>query len=174
MAPKVEVRGVVYLMLREVFPNLGEVVDPKLGKLFEEVEADGWYGAELYVQARGFLAEHMSPVVSALVGTRLIDLFKEQLRDLNIDSIQELAERGNEVCGENVRGADAGKWTVEEYRAGRAVLSYEGSFAGPGLCVGIMNRVLELAGAYGVRVTVVEDRAQGGAVDRYLLEWMEP
>ena len=72
------------------------------------------------------------------------------------------------------RGADAGKWTLEEYRGGRAVVSYDGIFAGPDLCVGIMNRALELVGAYGVRVKVVENRAQGGAVDRYLLEWMEP
>jgi hypothetical protein len=173
MAPKVEVRGVVYQMLREVFPNLGEVVDPELGKLFGEVEAGGWYGAELYIQARSFLKEHMSPAVSALVGTRLIDLFKERLRDLNIDSPRDLAERGNEIYGEYVRGEEAGEWTLEEYRRGRAVVSYDGSFAGPGLCVGIMDRALEMAGGYGVRVKVLEDRAHGGAVDRYLLEWME-
>jgi hypothetical protein len=53
-------------------------------------------------------------------------------------------------------------------------VSYDGVFAGPDLYVGIMNRVLELVGAYGVRVKVVENRARGGAVDRYLPGWMEP
>lgn len=53
-------------------------------------------------------------------------------------------------------------------------MSYDGILAGPDLCVGIMNRALELVGAYGVRVKVVENRAQGGAVDRYLPGWMEP
>jgi hypothetical protein len=174
MAPEVEVRGVVYLMLREVFPHLGEMFDPELGALFEEVEAEGWYGAELYVRARGFLKEHMSPAVSALVGTRLIDLFQERLHDLEVDTPRDLAERINEVYAEYVRGPGAGEWTLEEYRGGRAVLSYDGDFAGPALCIGIMNRALELTGACDVRIGVIEERAQGAAVDRYLLEWMEP
>ncbi|MGD8717800.1 MAG: hypothetical protein PVH29_03160 [Candidatus Zixiibacteriota bacterium] len=158
-------------MVKGVFPHLGDVVDPELAKLFREVKADGWYSADLYLRAREYLIKHMSPTVNALVGTRLIDLFESQLRELGINTPRNFMEKVNDVYREFVRG-EGGGWTLEEYREGRSILRYDGDFAQPDICVGIVRRALESTGAYNIRVEMIDTRSGEGGADRYLMEWI--
>jgi uncharacterized protein (TIGR02265 family) len=169
-----EVRGIFFRALKEVFPHIGEIVGEDLGKYFEDIDAEGWYDAAPYLAAVMYLRERISQQVMVLIGNQLVETIKGQIRDLEATSPRELAERLPELYRLYVRGEGAGDWRVEEFAPGRAIIKETGITGNVDFSVGIIKSSLETVGAYNVRVAVIDDRAQGADANRFLAEWMEP
>ena len=172
MASKLEVRGVFYRMLKEVFPHIEEIVGEGIGKHFEGIDPDAWYDAGPYLVAVDYLRERISPQVMVLIGNRLVEVIEAEIRDFDIGSPREVAEKLPEIYRGFVRGEGAGDWHTEEYAPGRAVIVETGVTGNVSFAAGVLKSSVEAVGAYNVRVTVLDERAKGAAANRYLLEWM--
>jgi len=174
MPPHTEVRGVFYKMIADIFPHIGEIVGPELGKHFEDVDATAWYDAGPYLETRAFLAARISPDVMSLLGEQLVEIIREGVVKAGVREPLELGRRLPEVYGGLVRGEGAGTWEMEEGTAGRAIIRESGITSNVDFGAGILKGGLEGVGAYNIRVTVLDNRADGAPSNRYLVEWMEP
>jgi hypothetical protein len=169
-----EVRGIFYRALKQVFPHIGEIVGEGLGKHFQDVDGAGWYDAAPYLATVEYLRDRISPQVMVLIGNQLVETIREYMQDFDVASPAELAEKLPELYRNFVRGEGAGDWRLQEFTAGRAVIRETGITSNVDISVGVIKSALEAAGAYNVRVAVIDDRAQGGDANRYLAEWLEP
>ena len=172
---EIEVRGVFYQTLKNVFPHISEIVTPELGKHFEsEIDPAGWYKGEPYLATLEYLRDRISPQVMVLIGNQLVETIRDYMRDFDVASPAELAEKLPELYHNFVRGDGAGDWRLKEFTAGRAVIRETGITSNVDISVGVIKSALEAAGAYNVRVAVIDDRAQGSDASCYLAEWLEP
>jgi len=169
-----EVRGIFYRALKQVFPHIGEIVGEGLGKYFEDIDGAGWYEAAPYLATVEYLRDRISPQVMVLIGNQLVETIREYMPDFDVDSPAELAEKLPELYRNFVRGEGTGDWHVEEFAAGRAVIRETGITGSVDFSVGVIKSSLEAVGAYNVRVAVIDDRAEGADANRYLAEWLEP
>ena len=169
-----EIRGVYYLLLKKTFPLIADIVGPELGRYFEDIDADGWYDAGPYLETVKYLKEHISPEVMELVGSELAAMVEDKIRALGINTPQDLATKVAEIFGTMVRGEDAGSWEISNYQTSRCILTETGPTRDTSFVAGIVRGGLGAVGAYNIRITVLEDRANGAAANKYLIEWMEP
>lgn len=171
---RLEVRGRSYQMIKDIFPHISEIVGPQLGKYFEGVELDRWYDAGPYLEVIKYLRERVSPQVVQLIGNRFVELFKQRFLTRGITSIQELLCQVAALYADSVRGEGAGGWHLEEFKTSRAIVKENGIFEDANFALGVLKSAIESFGAYNVRVTVLDDRAEGAPFNRYLVEWAEP
>jgi len=171
----IECRGVYYQAIKAVFPHIGGILPPELGRYFEdEIDPEAWYDARPYLESIQYLIDYISPEVMVLLGSYLIEISKDNFKEFGVDSSRKLAEILPEMYRNNVRGREAGEWVLEEYRPGRAILRETAVIANVNFVKGVLKGGLEALGCYNIRVNVLDDRAEGAAANRYLLEWMEP
>jgi len=171
---KTEVRGVVIALVQEVFPHIGGLLPAEHQKVFEGIDPDGWYDAGAYRAAVDYLSRHVSGDVVALIGARVAESFVRRLRARGITTLERLAAELPATYAELVRGPEAGEWFVEEIQPGRAVVRERGLAENEEIATGIIKASLEYLGAYNIRITVFERRAEGAPYNRYLVEWLDP
>jgi hypothetical protein len=171
----IECRGVYYRAIKEVFPNITEILTPELAAHFAGViDPDAWYDARPYLETIQYMMEHISPGVMSLLGGHLAEIAKDNFRAFGVGSTRELAEVLPTIYHNNVRGEEAGEWIVEEYKPGRAILKETAITANLDFVSGVLRGGLEALGARNIRVSVLEDRTKGAEANRYLVEWIEP
>lgn len=169
-----EVRGIFFQVLKQVFPHIGDIVGEGLEEYFEDIDGEAWYDAAPYQAAVKYLRDRISPQVMVLIGNQLVETIGQQMRASDVNSPRELAERLPELYGDFVRGEGAGDWHVEEFAPGRAIIEETGITANVDFSVGVIKSSFEGVGAVNVRVAVIDDRAKGADANRYLAEWLEP
>jgi hypothetical protein len=174
MSAEMEVRGIFFQVLKQVFPHISEIVGEDLAKYFQDIDGEAWYDADPYLAAVKYLRDRISPQVMVLIGNQLVETIREQVRDSDVTSPRELAEKLPELYGNFVRGKGAGDWHVEEFAPGRAIIEETGVTGNVDFSVGVIKSSFEAVGAYNVRVAVIDDRTKGADANRYLAEWMEP
>jgi len=166
---RLEVRGVSYRMIKEIFPHIGDIVGPELGRYFEDVEIDRWYDAGPYLATISFLRERISPQVIQLIGDRFVELFKRRFSERGITSAEGLLRQVSALYAESVRGEGAGGWYLDEYLPGRAIVREDGIFVDVNFAIGVLKSALAALGAYNVRVALLDDRSRGARFSRYLV-----
>jgi len=171
----VEIKGVFYQALKNVFPNVVDVLDPELGKHFEgDTDPDAWYPAEPYAKAVEYLVAHISPEAITFLGNEFVEIMKERFGVLGISTTADVAEKSPRLYHEFIKAPEREGWELEEYRPGRLVIRETSFLPYVDFISGVIKRALEAAGALNVRVAVLSDRARGDEVNRYLAEWLEP
>jgi len=169
-----EIKGVFYQALKNVFPNVVNIVDPALGKHFEgDIDADAWYDAEPYAKAVAYLVGHISPEAAAFLGNEFVEIMKERLDVLGVRTIEDFAGKAPRLYHEIIRGGEGEGWEIEEFRPGRIVIRETGFLPYVDFISGVIKRALEALGGLNVRVAVLDDRAKGAEANRYLAEWLE-
>jgi hypothetical protein len=170
----IEVRGIFYQAIKNVFPHIAEIVPPELGKHFEkEIDPGGWYNAEPYVATVEYLLEHISPQVMVLLGNELTEVGKREMLDMGITSTEEFAQKLNGLYPQFVRGAGTGAWVVEEYRPGRMVIKETGIVRNISFILGVLKSLFSAFEAVNIRITVLDEREKGAEFNRFLIEWIE-
>lgn len=169
-----EIKGVFYQALKNVFPDVVTVVDPELGKHFEgDIDADGWYDAEPYVKAVEYLVRHISPEAVAFLGNEFVEILSEKFEAMGVRTIRDFADKAPRLYHEFIRGPEGEGWEIEDFRPGRIVIKETGFLPYVDFISGVIKRALEALGGLNVRVAVLDDRAKGDEVNRYLAEWLD-
>ncbi len=169
-----EIKGVFFQAIKNVFPNVVDMLDPALGKHFEgDIDADGWYDAGPYVKTVEFLFGHVSPEAMTFLGNEFVEIMTGQLDSLGVRTIEDFAGKVSALYPELIRGREGEGWEVEEFRPGRIVIKETGFLPYVDFISGVIKRTLEALGGMSVRVTVLDDRAKGAEANRYVAEWLE-
>ena len=169
-----EVKGVFYQALKNVFPNVVNIVDPALGKYFEgDIDGDAWYDAEPYVRAVEYLVGHISPEAMTFLGNEFVEILRERFEAIGVRTIGDFAAKAPRLYHEFIRGREGEGWEVEEFRPGRIVIKETGFLPYVDFISGVIKRTVEALGGLNVRVTVLDDRAKGAEANRYVAEWIE-
>jgi hypothetical protein len=169
-----EIKGVFYQALKNVFPDVITVVDPGLGRHFEgDIDADAWYDAEPYVKTVEYLVGHISAEAVAFLGNEFVEIMRERFDALGVRTIEDFAGKAPRLYHALIRGTEGEGWEIEDFRPGRIVVKETGFLPYVDFISGVIKRTLEALGALNVRVAVLNDRAEGAEVNRYLAEWLE-
>lgn len=170
----IEIRGIYYKAVKNVFPGVAAIIGAELGKRFDDIDAVGWYDGTAYFETVKYLRDHISPQSMVLIGNEIIAEFRKLLPLLETAGPRVLAQNVPEFYANLVRGPGAGAWRVESYEPGRAILAENGATTSPALALGMIRAILESCGAYNVRAEVLNERAAGASENRYLFEWIHP
>jgi hypothetical protein len=173
-AMNVEIRGLYFKAVKTVFPGIAAIVGPERGERFENIDQAGWYDGAVYFETVKYLGAHISPQAMALIGNQIVEEFFKLLPEAASYGPKQIMSKVPEVYRELIRGPGTGAWWVESYETGRAVLAENGAAPSRTVSLGILRGVLEARGAYNVRSEVLNERAVGSAVNRYLIEWIHP
>jgi hypothetical protein len=169
-----EIKGVFYQALKNVFPDVVGVVEPELGKHFErDIDPDAWYDAEPYAKTLAYLVARISPEAAAFLGNEFVELMTERFGEMKIGSVDDFVARVSALYHEYIRGGEGEGWEVEEFRPGRMVIKETGFLPFVDFIAGVIKRAVEALGGLNVRVTVLEDRARSAEARRYLAEWLD-
>jgi len=168
-----EIRGFFYQALKDTFPGIGELIGPALAERLANIDLYEWYDIGPYLKAREFLTTYVSPEVLRLIGNRLIELYKDELKAKCFTTGAALAAALPDLYREWVRGDDAGEWLVTVQAPGCAVIKYTGEMASVHITAGVFKGALEAVGAYNIRVTILDTRADGGPYNTWVVEWIE-
>lgn len=170
-----EVRGLFYQAIKNLLPEVGRILDPELLKHFEgEIDVDGWYDGAPCVEAFNFLTAHVSPGTMEVMGNEFIEIARDYIAKSGIRTPGDFIGQVTAKYETLARGEDVGGWYVEDSRPGRAVIRETGFLPNVDFIAGVIKRVMAVLGALNVRVTVLDDAAQGAEANRYLVEWIEP
>jgi hypothetical protein len=170
----IEIKGVFYQALKNVFPDVVTVVDPGLGKHFEgDIDVDAWYDAEPYVKAVEYLVAHISPEAVTFLGNEFVEIMRERFEAMGVRTIGDFADKAPRLYHEFIRGPEGEGWEIEDFRPGRIVIKETGFLPYVDFISGVIKRALEALGGLNVRVAVLDDRAKGAEANRYLAEWLE-
>jgi len=170
----IEIRGIYYKAVKNVFPGIAAIVGPELGKCFDDIDGAGWYDGKAYFEAVKYLRDHISPPSMVLVGNEIVEELKKLIPELTTARPRALALKVPEFYANLARGPDAGAWLVESYEPGKAILAENGATTSPVLALGMIRAILESCGAYNVRAEILNERSAGSALNRYLFEWIHP
>ncbi len=174
MDAPLEIRGLYYRLIKDVFPQIGEIVGPELGRFYDDIDVDAWYDGEPFFATLRYLKEFISPQVMVLIGGQFMEMFQGYLKERGITTTRALAAATPGLYRELVRGTTAGEWIVEDFRPGRAVVVETGTTgAGSDFALGVLKGALNAVNASNVRTTVLDDQKHGASVNRYLVEWLE-
>jgi hypothetical protein len=170
-----EIKGIFYQAIKNVFPNVVDMLDRAPGKHFEgDIDADAWYDAGPYLKTVEFLFGHISPEAMIFLGNEFVEILRERFAAIGVRTVEDFAGKAPRLYHEFIRGREGEGWEVEEFRPGRIVIKETGFLPYVDFISGVINRTLEALGGMNVRVTVLDDRAKGAEANRYLAEWMEP
>jgi hypothetical protein len=169
-----EIKGVFYQALKNVFPDVVTVVDPELGEHFEgDIDAAAWYEAEPYVKTVEYLVGHISPEAVTFLGNEFVEILRGRFNEMGVGTIRDFADKAPRLYHEFIRGPEGEGWEIEDFRPGRIVIKETGFLPYVDFISGVIKRALEALGGLNVRVAVLDDRAKGADVNRYLAEWLE-
>ena len=168
------IKGIFYQAIKNVFPNVVDILDPAPGKHFEgDIDADAWYDAGPYVKTVEFLFGHVSPEAMAFLGNEFVEILRERFAAIGVRTVEDFAGKAPRLYHEFIRGREGEGWQVEEFRPGRIVIKETGFLPYVDFISGVIKRTLEALGGVNVRVTVLDDRAKGAEANRYVAEWLE-
>ena len=169
-----EIKGVFFQVIKNVFPNVVDILDPAPGKHFEgDVDADAWYVAGPYVKTVEFLFGYISPEAMIFLGNEFVEILRERFAAIGVRTVEDFAGKAPRLYHEFIRGREGEGWQVEEFRPGRIVIKETGFLPYVDFISGVIKRTLEALGGVNVRVTVLDDRAKGAEANRYVAEWLE-
>ena len=172
---EIEVRGIFYQAIKNVFPHVAVILPPELGGYFEEeIDPAAWYEGEPYLAALEYLIKRVSPQSTALLGNELTEIGRGELEELGVTTAAEFAEKVAGIYPLFVRGPGTGGWAAEEYRPGRMVLRETAIISNVDFGTGVLKAIFGAFGAFNIRVTVLDERGRGAEANRYLVEWIEP
>jgi hypothetical protein len=170
----IEVRGVFYQAIKNVFPHVAVILPPELGKYFEgEIDPAAWYEGEPYLAALEYLIKHVSVQSTVLLGNELTEMGGGELGEMGVTSAADFAEKLPGIYPLFVRGPGTGGWEAEEFKPGRMVLRETAIISNVDFVTGVLKAVFGVFGAINIRVTVIDERARGADCNRYLVEWLE-
>lgn len=160
--------------MKNVFPDVVTVVDPELGKHFEgDIDTDAWYDAGPYVKTVEYLVGHISPEAVSFLGKEFVEIMREWFGEMGIRTMEDFANKAPHLYHEFIRGPEGEGWEIEKFRPGRIVIKETGFLPYVDFVSGVIKGALEALGGLNVRVAVLDDRAKGSEVNRYLAEWIE-
>jgi hypothetical protein len=173
-AVNVEIRGIYFKAVKDVFPGIVIIVGPERGKQFDNIDPAGWYDGAVYFDTVRYLRKCLSPQAMVLIGNQIVEEFFKLFPEVSSYGPRLLVSKVPVFYKELIRGPDAGAWWVEKYEPGRVILAENGVAPSPDISIGVLRGALEAGGAYNVRSEVLNERAAGSTCNRYLLEWMHP
>jgi hypothetical protein len=106
------------------------------------------------------------------LGHELIEIARVTFGRFGLRTIEDFAAKFPALYHQVIRGGEAGEWALEDYRPGRLVIRETGFLPDVDFIAGVIQATLEELGGMNVRVTVLDDRAQGAAANRYVAEWL--